>query len=158
VRHELTHAAIGAHDDHAPVWLGEGLAEYVSVQAEPVADRVVPDEALAAARTGLSELPDDRTFNDADATAHYGLAWWACEYVAATSGQAALWTLLDQLDTGARLESVLGISPRMLARRASRLLLATFEPPAPVVPDPVPVAPVPVAPAPVVPTASAGIS
>jgi hypothetical protein len=31
VRHELTHAALGEADDLAPVWLSEGLAEYVSV-------------------------------------------------------------------------------------------------------------------------------
>src|SRR5689334_21763507 len=39
VRHELTHVALGDRDDRLPAWLSEGLAEWVSVQALPLADR-----------------------------------------------------------------------------------------------------------------------
>src|SRR6478609_2400430 len=64
VRHELTHVAVGTHDDDAPVWLSEGLAEWVSVRPLAPQDRRLPDAALVAAEEGAAEqgrddLPDD---------------------------------------------------------------------------------------------------
>ncbi len=89
VRHELAHVAIGEHDDHAPVWLSEGLAEYVSVRPLAPEDRRISDAAIAAAKGGLiTELPDDATFNEGDSALHYGVAWWACEYLATAFGPA----------------------------------------------------------------------
>jgi hypothetical protein len=138
VRHELTHVALGEHDDQAPIWLSEGLAEYVSVRPLALEDRMIADAAIAAAKGGLvTELPDDATFNDGDSAVHYGVAWWACEYLAATFGQASLWTILDELgaagvdgelDEDARLESLTGINSRTLARKAAKLMIATFDP------------------------------
>ncbi len=47
-------------------------------------------------RAGVTGLPDDDTFNDADSGAHYAVAWWACEYVADAFGDrgccATCWT------------------------------------------------------------------
>lgn len=150
VRHELTHVAIGEHDDHAPVWLSEGLAEYVSVRPMAPEDRRVADAAIAAARAGqVTDLPDDDTFNDDDSAVHYGVAWWACEYLATTLGRGTLWALLDDLEAAgaeaddadaeqaeadARLESLTGMNTRTIARKAAKLLLATFDPGAPSTP------------------------
>lgn len=151
LRHELTHVALGERDDHVPRWLGEGLAELVSVQAEPPTERRVQPAALAAARAGLTRLPEEAGFSDRSVAEDYGVSWWACEYVAATAGPAALWALLDRLEplgaqspTGvadaaqqdAALTALAGVDTRTLARKAGKLLVATVEPPAPVTPAP----------------------
>ena len=139
VRHELTHVAMGEHDDHAPVWLSEGLAEYVSVRPLAPQDRMIADAALAAAKGGeITELPDDENFNGPDSAVHYGVAWWACEYLALTYGPESLWTILDGLDAtdaagepgavDARLEGMTGINSRTLARKSAKLMIATFDP------------------------------
>jgi hypothetical protein len=144
VRHELAHVAIGEHDDHAPVWLSEGLAEYVSVRPLAPEDRRIADAAIAAARGRLiTELPDDATFNDGDSALNYGVAWWACEYLATAFGEASLWTILDELDDagtdpedGSRLAGLTGINSRTLARKAAKQMLATFDPGYRVTPGP----------------------
>jgi hypothetical protein len=136
IRHELTHVALGRRDDHAPVWLSEGLAEYVSVRPLPPERRGVSQTAVDAARAGFTDLPGDADFNDADSRVHYGESWWACEYVAASFGEPTLWSLLDQLDdpaldaTGRNdvLRAWIGIGTRQLAERAGKLLLLTFDP------------------------------
>ncbi|WP_193613855.1 hypothetical protein [Nocardioides lijunqiniae] len=133
VRHELTHVALGQLDDQAPLWLSEGIAEYVSVQPLAPEDRRVESAALEAAEAGVDDLPADKTFNDADSAVHYGLSWWACEYLALTYGESALWSLVDQLatpgtDPDELLRSFLGLSPRQLARRGARLMITTFDP------------------------------
>ena len=51
VRHELTHVAIGEDDDDAPVWLSEGLAEYVAVQPRPPEKRFMEPRRSSAAAT-----------------------------------------------------------------------------------------------------------
>jgi hypothetical protein len=139
IRHELTHVALGTRDDHVPVWLSEGLAEYVSVRPLPPERRGISQTAIDAARAGFTDLPGDQDFNDADSRAHYGESWWACEYVAASFGEETLWSLLDQLDdpdldTAGRndaLRAWIGLGTRQLAVRAGRLLLLTFAPEAP---------------------------
>lgn len=138
IRHELTHVAIGEHDDHAPVWLSEGLAEYVSVRPLAPEDRRISDAALAAAKGGLvTDLPEDARFNDGDSAVNYGVAWWATEYLAVTLGAPSLWTILDELDAAGvagapsvdgRLEGMTGLNTRTLARRAAKLMIATFDP------------------------------
>jgi hypothetical protein len=145
IRHELTHVAIGERDDGAPVWLSEGLAEYVSVQPLDPADRHIAGAAIAAAESGVRDLPADDTFNDGSSEANYGLSWWACEYVARSYGASLLWTLLDLLDQpdstedeqDAVLQEMLGIGRHELARRAARLLVVTFDPGSLAPPEPV---------------------
>lgn len=144
VRHELTHVAIGEADDQAPVWLSEGLAEYVSVQALPPEKRTISEAALEAARAGVTEMPPDDSFNDAGtpgrASANYGIAWFACEYLAASYGEVTLWQVLDALnqedaDPDDVLTTQLGFNVRTLARKAGKLILTTYDAPEP---DPVP--------------------
>jgi hypothetical protein len=146
VRHELTHVAIGEADDRAPVWLSEGLAEYVSVQPLPPEKRTVSKAAIEAARAGVTEMPADDSFNDAGtpgrASANYGIAWFACEYLAASFGEVTLWQLLAALDEpDADPDEVLlaqvGLNVRTLARKAGKLLLATYDEPEPE-PEPTP--------------------
>lgn len=133
VRHELTHVALAGHDTHAPVWLSEGLAEYVSVRPLAPEDRRVGQAAIDLAEAGVDGLPSDSTFNDAGSAANYGLAWWVCEYVAATYGEDVLWTLLDYVsvpgaEPGQRIEQAIGLTSRQLARQGARLLIQTFDP------------------------------
>ena len=98
LRHELTHVAIGPADDHAPVWIGEGVADYVAAASVPPEVLRLPADAISAART-VTGLPADSTFNDGDAVAHYTLSWWVCEYVARNYGEPTLWSLLEHLQT-----------------------------------------------------------
>ncbi|MBS42043.1 MAG: hypothetical protein CMH83_02460 [Nocardioides sp.] len=135
VRHELVHVAVGERDTGAPVWLTEGLAEWTSVQALPPTRRTVPEEALDAARDGIEGMPADAVFHDAPEV-DYALAWWTCEYVAATYGPTAPWTLLDEVTAGVAagedpddvVGRVLGLSTDQLARRGARLMLTTYDP------------------------------
>lgn len=161
VRHELTHVALGSRDDRAPVWLSEGLAEYVSVRAMDPAERRVPDRAVRAAEAGFDSLPDDGAFNAEGSEANYALAWWACEYLAESFGESVLWALLDQLGTGdadpaSLLRDQLGLGPRVLAHRAGALIVAEYgEPPEPpAATEPPGTAETPVATEPPVPTAT----
>lgn len=134
VRHELAHVAIGGRDDRAPLWLSEGIAEYVSVRPMAPEDRRLPRAALVAARRAVeraSRPPTDAAFEQGPPAVQYALSWWVCEYVASTYGEATLWTLLDELGrptTGGGVRSVLGLSPGRLARQGARLLLATYAP------------------------------
>lgn len=133
VRHELTHVAVGIHDDAVPVWLSEGLAEYVAVRPLAPQDRRIPEAAVRAAEAGVSELPDDDTFNDRDSDAHYGLAWWAVEWLADTYGDDAPWTLLDAMaqpgaDPDAVLRDRFGTSTEELATQADQLILSLYDP------------------------------
>lgn len=133
VRHEVTHVAIGAHDDRAPVWLSEGLAEYVSVRPLAPQDRTINPAAVAAARHGITGMPDDATFNDGDPGVHYATAWWSCEYIAKSFGEATLWDLLDAMDQpGADPDRVLrdrlGLTSQQVAEQAGRMIEATFDP------------------------------
>ncbi|WP_203335690.1 hypothetical protein [Nocardioides limicola] len=133
IRHELTHVALGGHDRHVPLWLNEGLAEWISVQPIPRESRMIAREALALARRGVDGFPSDEEFNTGDSAANYGLAWWACEHIVATAGEQALWRLFDAFaaagsdaDGDAVLRRVLGYDEAALATRAARRIVATF--------------------------------
>jgi len=136
IRHELTHVAVGTRDDRVPVWLSEGLAEWVSVQQIPTSERLISEEAVMEARAGVDAMPGDDTFNGPDSGANYGIAWWACEWIAETHGPSSLWQLLDTMAEGdgttaagqdAVLQRLLGIDSHQLARHAAERILATFD-------------------------------
>lgn len=133
VRHELTHVAVGTRDDGVPIWLAEGLAEYVSVRPLAPQDRRIQEAAVLAAEAGVADLPDDETFNDGDADAHYGISWWAMEYVADTYGDDAPWLMLDAMgepgaDSDAVLRDQFGTSTEALAEEAAQLVLSLYDP------------------------------
>ncbi|WP_244927722.1 DUF1570 domain-containing protein [Nocardioides sp. W7] len=136
VRHELTHVALGPRDDHAPVWLSEGLAEYVSAQAMDPAERRVPERAIRAAEAGFDALPDDGAFTGEGTAASYALAWWACEYLVRSFDESVLWSLLDEVGSGEvdpdrLLLDWLEVRPARLARRAGELIVAEYGEPVP---------------------------
>jgi hypothetical protein len=144
VRHELVHVAVGTHDDTAPVWLSEGIAEWVSVQALPPDQRDVPDRAVAMAVRGeLRTMPTDEAFNDDDASVHYALAWWVCEWLVQTYGPDAPFTVLRAFelsgpdpDPARVVQDALGFSVDQLARRGAALMAKTYSPPPTIPPQP----------------------
>ncbi len=133
VRHELTHVAVGVHDDRAPLWLSEGVAEWVSVRALAPEDRTIDPAAVAAAKAGeLDRLPAEAEFKGSDPDVAYALAWWVCEWISATYGEQGVWTVLDGLsrpdvDPATETARLLRVSRSQLARRGAALLLRTYD-------------------------------
>ncbi|QYJ04848.1 hypothetical protein KUV85_03955 [Nocardioides panacisoli] len=142
LRHELTHVVVGQRADGAPLWLSEGIAEWVSVQPVARDERRLPAESLALAEGGLSELPEDAAFGGADARAWYGVAWWICEYVATTYDRSYLWRLLDETagdgDAAAAIEELLDLTPSELVSAAMELMQQQYAPDPPPETTPVP--------------------
>jgi hypothetical protein len=136
VRHELTHVALGEHDDGAPVWFAEGIAEYLGAREIPHDERRIATVALVKARAGVHALPPSRGFNGDDQAWHYALAWMACDYIAATRGEPVLWQLMDAFHSDGQgttddqqdtvLQQVLGIDGDQLARRAGARILRIY--------------------------------
>jgi hypothetical protein len=135
-RHELTHVAVGDRDDGAPVWFAEGLAEYMGARSIEKDQRRIATVAVDRAREGEEEMPSSQTFNGRDQAWNYALSWMACDYIAATQGEAKLWELMDALHDGGEgttdefqdpvLQQVLGFDSAQLARRAERRILRIY--------------------------------
>jgi hypothetical protein len=131
LRHEMVHVAVGEHDDRAPLWLSEGVAEYLSVRSLAPEDRTLSRAAVRAARAGLRALPADDAFTGPAHEASYGVSWWACEALVASYGELALWQLFDAYaaapaGAGSELADTLGIDEAALAAKAGRLMLAHY--------------------------------
>ncbi|HEX5861174.1 MAG TPA: hypothetical protein VFY58_04990 [Nocardioides sp.] len=131
IRHELTHVALGQRADGVPTWLSEGLAEYVSVRPMAPEDRAVSGAALAAAEAGLTGLPTESDFGGPESEAGYGIAWWACEYLASTYTESILWSLLEDMrdrPSADVLRDLISMDEQQLARRTGDLMLDTYRP------------------------------
>lgn len=146
IRHELVHVALGIRDDPVPVWLSEGIAEWVSASALPEEEQTIAADAVEAAVDGVESLPADDTFNGPDAGANYGISWFACAFVVDTYGEEQLWSLFDAMRVAGRdqagdedgemrldadeaddvLEAGLGFDGAELADAAGRRIVATF--------------------------------
>jgi hypothetical protein len=136
IRHELTHVALGERDDGVPVWLAEGVAEYLGARDIPQDERRIATVALARARAGVHALPSSRGFNGDDQAWHYALSWMACDYIADTQGEDRLWLLIDALHNGgegttddrqdAVLQSVVGMDGAELAEHAATRILRIY--------------------------------
>lgn len=91
--HEMTHVATVSLGTRAPIWLVEGLAEYVRCRAIEDDPHWTVDPYRKTVRTkfllGLKALPDESRF-DANADAAYGTSWWTVEYLAAKLGEKKL--------------------------------------------------------------------
>jgi hypothetical protein len=104
--HELTHVTTRAEPATHPVplWLSEGLAEYVAYHDVRLPERTIVAPALEQVRrTGVPDgWPDDVQFEPGTGSlsAAYGLALLACRSVAARHGQAALVHLYRAAATG----------------------------------------------------------
>lgn len=135
-RHELTHVALADRDDGVPTWFAEGLAEYFGARDVVPSQRRIARVAVPRARQGVTELPPSGLFNGPDQEWNYALAWMAVDYIAATLGEGALWTLMDALhnfgegtadqDQDSALMRVLGIDAEELARRAGRRIVQIY--------------------------------
>ncbi|RNL64852.1 hypothetical protein EFK50_02360 [Nocardioides marmoriginsengisoli] len=135
-RHELTHVAVGDRDDGAPIWFAEGLAEYLGARSIEKDKRRIATVAVERARRDDEQLPSSQTFNGPDQAWNYALSWMACDYIAATQGEARLWELMDALHNGGEgvtdeeqdpvLQRVLGFDSAQLARRAERRILRIY--------------------------------
>ena len=128
VRHELTHVALGDHARGVPLWLSEGLAEYVSVQPLAPAERGCRPTRSTWSRRGRRRSRGRASSPVQHAEGWYAVSWWVCEYIAATYGEPALWTLLDGLADGADQQTVvsdqLGISTSDLVQAGIGLMRA----------------------------------
>jgi hypothetical protein len=118
-----------------PIWLSEGLAEYVSVQMIAPEQRRISRDAVVAATAGLRALPGDDSFNGPRSGQHYGVAWYACAWIADTLGEDTLWRLFDRMRAGdgttereqdAVLQAVIGLDSAALAGEAARKIRNTF--------------------------------
>lgn len=135
-RHELSHVAIGPRDDGAPVWLSEGIAEYLGARGLPRSRQIIPTSAVSRAQLGEGGMPRSAGFNGTDQDWHYALAWMACDYLAATQGEDVLWRLMDAMHAGGKgtpdrlqdrvLLSVTGMDSRELARKAAARIRAIY--------------------------------
>ncbi|HSX69143.1 hypothetical protein [Nocardioides sp.] len=135
IRHELTHVAIAERDDRVPIWLAEGIAEWVSVRDVPREERVIARDAVEMAQGGLTALPGDADFNAEHTSANYGISWWACEVVADRFGEDRLWALLAEMGAGDGttesgqdevLQRVVGMTGSELAAEAGRQIVRNF--------------------------------
>lgn len=93
--HELTHVASRtATTTASPLWLVEGLADYVGFRDTHLGATTIAAELAARLRAGFvpTALPDDTQFH-ADASnlgSQYQEAWLACRLIAARIGAAGL--------------------------------------------------------------------
>jgi hypothetical protein len=136
IRHEVTHMALGKRDDHIPLWLVEGIAEYEGAKAIPEAIWQMPESAIQRAAHAPGGMPATATFHDADQDWNYALSWMACEYIVQKGGEPLLWALLDAMDNrgigtadpaqNAILEQVLGMNDTQLAVHAAELIRSTY--------------------------------
>lgn len=135
-RHELSHVAIGPRDDGAPVWVSEGIAEYLGARELPRSQQIIPTSAVSRAQLRQGGMPRSRDFNGTDQEWHYALAWMACDYLAATQGEDVLWRLMDAMHAGGKgtrdrfedrvLLSVTGMDSRELAQKAAARIRAIY--------------------------------
>ena len=127
-RHELAHVALGSREAGTPVWLREGIAEYVAARPWSAAARAfVLDRTARGSLSGVTELPEGEAFYADRPTASYGIAWVAAEWLAETRGPRTLFRLLAAMrrttlssdaDIDRVVRRVLGFDTRALATRA----------------------------------------
>lgn len=98
--HEMTHVATSTLGVKAPVWIVEGLAEYVRCRAIEDDPHWTVDPYRKTVRTKylpkLKALPDPNVFYS-DADRAYGTSWWFVEYLASKLGEKGLASLYADL-------------------------------------------------------------
>lgn len=95
LRHELVHVATGsAATESTPLWLEEGLAEYIGYLGTGVSLDVAARDALDAIKSGAvplpTQLPTAEDFAGPHLTEAYETALIACDLLAGTGGAASL--------------------------------------------------------------------
>ncbi|MCU1650911.1 MAG: hypothetical protein JWQ60_2060 [Pseudonocardia sp.] len=102
LRHELTHvAARAATDDHTPLWLQEGLAEYVAYRDSGLSPAAIAPGLTAAVRAGRlpGQVPADAVFQGPEPDLAYQQSWSLMRYLAARIGPDGLVALYRRLAT-----------------------------------------------------------
>jgi hypothetical protein len=98
--HEMTHVATASLNHLTPIWLVEGLAEYVRCRSIEDDPHWTVDPYRKRVRTkylpSMKALPTTVDF-DTDSDRAYGLSWWATEYVASAKGAKVLSALYADL-------------------------------------------------------------
>ncbi|QNE22468.1 hypothetical protein F1D05_36920 [Kribbella qitaiheensis] len=98
--HEMTHVATASIGWRTPIWLVEGLAEYVRCRSVEDDPHWTVDPYRKRVRTkylpSLKSLPSSADF-DANSDRAYGLSWWTTEYLASKEGTKALAALYADL-------------------------------------------------------------
>lgn len=128
--HELVHVAMGgARDARTPMWLVEGLADYVGYKDTGVSVRSAARELAAEVSSGgLPSAPPDRAAfagSGARLSAAYEEAWLACRMIAQRYGEPALVRLYRTAQAGPggtrgedrALRTVLGVGSSRFAAR-----------------------------------------
>jgi len=98
--HEMTHVATVPTGVRAPVWLVEGVAEYVRCRSIEDDPKWTVDPYRKTVRTkylpSMKVLPGEREF-DANGDRSYGQAWWATEYLVSAEGVKGMASLYTDL-------------------------------------------------------------
>jgi hypothetical protein len=118
ISHEAAHVALDATSTGAPVWLGEGLADYVALRDVGLPLSVTAADLIQQARReGVpAALPGDAEFDEESQYfgAAYEGAWLACRMLARRVGEDALVRFYadvdDAVDFEAEFRSTFGLS------------------------------------------------
>lgn len=132
--HETVHVATRSAGSPAPLWVVEGLAELVALEAHPDQRATEVSVLRAAADDDQDPLPAEEAFaaGGPGVPAAYARAWLACRAVVERRGADGLGRLYAALDGGEALDraatSSLGVDAATLtgwAQDAQRRALAT---------------------------------
>ncbi|HEY5820537.1 MAG TPA: hypothetical protein VIT20_01085 [Propionibacteriaceae bacterium] len=108
VTHESVHVVTRSPQSPAPLWVVEGLADYVALRAYPDAAAGVAGPLLddVAAHGPPRTLPPDSAFaaGAADLGLAYAQGWTACRFIADDTSATRLGRLYRALDRGATLD------------------------------------------------------
>lgn len=105
VTHEVTHVATRASTTApVPLWLSEGLADYLAYRAVALPPEAIAADLLDRVRSGVGPIgvPPDSAFGAGvrDLAASYQAAWLLCRHIATTHGEAALLRLYRTVAAG----------------------------------------------------------
>ena len=102
--HEATHVALGATMTSAPLWLSEGIADYVALVGTSLPDTVLAAQIRALVRKDgpPRALPGPVEFegSNRDIGAWYEAAWLAVRLLAETYGRQRLLDFYEQVEAG----------------------------------------------------------
>lgn len=139
LQHEVTHVATrGVTGPGTPIWLVEGLADWVGYLGSGLPARLVGDELRRQLRSGRwpGRLPDPADFrgDSARLSVAYEEAWSACRLIANRAGPAALVRLYRAVGTAddptaavdAQLRKTLGLSYAQFVAEWRRSVRADF--------------------------------
>jgi hypothetical protein len=122
--HEATHVALGAATADMPLWLSEGMADYVALVDNPLPATVLAAQIrrLVQEKGAPKALPGPREFagSNRDIGAWYEAAWLAVRLIAETHGRRALLAFYaaaeEDGDTRAAFRQVLGTTELQFRR------------------------------------------